>query len=38
MLHIFNNNTYTDLRTVYKQVLIPSYVIRVFNRTKMSQN
>ena len=29
MLHMFNNNTYTDFRTAYKQVLIPSYVIQV---------
>ena len=29
MLHMFNNNIYTDFGTVYKHVLIPSYVIRV---------
>ena len=29
ILHMFNINTYTDSRTVYKQVLIPSYVIQV---------
>ena len=29
MLHMFNNNTYTDFRTAHKHVLIPSYVIRV---------
>ena len=29
MLHIFNNNTYTDFRTANKHVLIPSYVIQV---------
>ena len=27
MLHMFNNNT--DFRTVYKPVLIPSYIIHV---------
>ena len=27
MLHIFNNNTYTDFRTANKRVLIPFYVI-----------
>ena len=27
MLHMFNNNTYTDFRTAYKHVLIPSYII-----------
>ena len=27
MLHMFNNNIYTDFRTAYKHVLIPSYVI-----------
>ena len=29
MLQILKNNTYTDYRTAYKHVLIPSYVIRV---------
>ena len=29
VLHMFNNNTYTDFRTAYKHVLIPSYVIQV---------
>ena len=29
MLHMFNNNTYTDFRTASKHVLIPSYVIGV---------
>ena len=29
MLNIFSNNTYTDFRTVYKQYLISSYLIRV---------
>ena len=29
VLHMFNNNTFTDLRTAYKYVLIPSYVIQV---------
>ena len=29
MLQMFNNNTYTDSRTVYKHALIPSYVISV---------
>ena len=28
-MHMFNNNTYTDFRTVYKHFLIPSYVIQV---------
>ena len=37
MLHMFHNNTYTDFRTAYKQVIIPSY-IEWFNKTKMSQN
>ena len=27
MLHMFNNNTYTDFRTAYKGVIIPSYGI-----------
>ena len=27
MLHMFNNNTYTDFRTAYKHVLIPSYIV-----------
>ena len=30
MLHILNNNTYSDFRRAYKHVLIPNYVIRVF--------
>ena len=25
---MFNNNTYTDLRTAYKNILIPSYVVQ----------
>ena len=25
----FNNNTYTDFKTAYKHILIPSYVIQV---------
>ena len=29
VLHMFNNNTFTDFRTAYKYVLIPSYVIQV---------
>ena len=29
VLHMFNNNNYTDFRTTYKHVLIPSYVIQV---------
>ena len=29
ILHIFNNNTYTDFRTGYKYILIPSYIIQV---------
>ena len=29
MFYMFNNNTYTDSRTAYKHVLIPSCVIRV---------
>ena len=29
MSHMFNNNTYTGFRTVYKHDLIPSYIIRV---------
>ena len=29
MLHMFNNNTYTDFRIANKRILIPSYVIRV---------
>ena len=29
VLHMFHNNTYTDFRTAYKHVLIPSYVIQV---------
>ena len=32
VLHMLNNNAYSDIRTAYKYVLIPSYV------TKMSQN
>ena len=27
MLHMFNNSTYTDFKTVYKHFLIPSYII-----------
>ena len=27
VLHMFNKNTYTDFRTAYKHVLIPSYII-----------
>ena len=27
VLHMFNNNTYTDFRTAYRHVLIPSYII-----------
>ena len=38
MSFMFNNNTYSDFRTAYKHVLIPSYVIQWFNKTKMSQN
>ena len=26
---MFNNNTYTDFRTAYKHILIPSYIIQV---------
>ena len=29
VLYMFNNNTFTDFRTAYKDVLIPSYVIQV---------
>ena len=29
MLLMFNNNIYTDFRTAYKHILIPSYVIWV---------
>ena len=29
IMHLFNNNIYTDFRTATKQALIPSYVIRV---------
>ena len=29
VLHMFINNTYTDFRTAYEHVLIPSYVIQV---------
>ena len=29
MLHTIDNNNYTDFRTAYKYVLIPSYVIQV---------
>ena len=29
ILHMFNNNTYTDFRTAYKHILIPNYVIQV---------
>ena len=29
VLHMFNNNTYTDFRTAYKYILIPSYFIQV---------
>ena len=35
---MFTSNTYTDLPTAYKHVLITSYVIRVIYRTKMLQN
>ena len=27
VLHMFNNNTYTDFRIAYRHVLIPSYII-----------
>ena len=27
VLHMFNNNTYTDFRTAYRHVLIPNYII-----------
>ena len=27
VLHMFNNNTYTDFRTDHKHFLIPSYII-----------
>ena len=37
VLHVFNNNTYTNFKNAYKHILIPSYIIW-FNRTKMSQN
>ena len=40
MLHMFSNDIYTDFRTAYKHVLIPSYVIRVIywnqNVTKLN--
>ena len=29
MLQMYNINTYSDLRTAYKHVLIPSYVVWV---------
>ena len=29
MFHMFNNNSYTDFRTAYKHMLIPSNVIQV---------
>ena len=29
ILHMFNNNTYTDFRTEYKHILIPSYITQV---------
>ena len=32
MLHIINNSTYSDFRTDYKHVVIPSYQIRVNNQ------
>ena len=42
MLHMFNNNAYSDFRTAYKHVLIPGYVIRVIwqnqNITKLNIN
>ena len=42
MLHMFHNNTYTDFRTAYKHVLIPSYFIQVIqqnqNVTKLNIN
>ena len=38
MLHMSYNNSYTDFRTAYKHNLIPSYVIRLINGTKTSQN
>ena len=40
MLHMFNNNTYTDFRIANKRILIPSYVVRVIlqkqNVTKLN--
>ena len=29
ILHMFNNNSYTDFTTLYKHILIPGYVIQV---------
>ena len=26
VLHVFNNNTYTNFRNAYKHILIPSYI------------
>ena len=28
-MHMINNNTYTDFKTAYKHILIPSYIIHV---------
>ena len=42
MLHMFNNNIFTDFRTAYKHILIPSYIIRLIyqnqNVTKLNIN
>ena len=29
MLYVFNNNSYTDLKTASKYVLVPGYAIQV---------
>ena len=29
ILHMFNNNTFTDFITTYNHILIPSYIIQV---------
>ena len=37
MLHMFNNNSYTDLRTAYKHVSIASYVIWVIQQNQSAK-
>ena len=34
MFHMFNSKIYTDFRTVYNHVLIPSYVIEVIQQNQ----